>query len=275
MEPLKLISDNAAKRAVITVTPLATGMLATALQNDTCANVVRAPGTSMTISMVWPTVERIGGLRVLGNWSPGDTIRVRGFSDAAGASQVLNTGVILACPWPAVKLLGRWTAATAASAYAYGGGAEARAWFANTAVRRIDVELVDVGNLQGYMEASNIFAGEWWSPAWNADYNPSLAPGGSGTSFRDAAGGRRSTRGTKFRKMSVSLSHLNEADRIAMWGVLLANGIEEPILLSLYPDDANPARERDHQMVCCLVATAAMRRPNFADHAVQFDVESM
>lgn len=273
---LKIISDNAANRATISAAPIASGMSAAAMQNDTCANVCRAPGTSMTITLVWPVLERIGGVHLpWSNLSPGATMRVRGYSDAAGTAQVFDTGAILACPWPVIKLLGSWTAATAASAYAYGGGAHARSWFANEMVKRIDVDLVDVGNLQGYLEVARIFAGDAWSPSQNADYNPGLTPGGTGEAFRDGAGGRRTRRGTKSRKMSVALSHMNEADRAAMWGVLAANGIEIPFIFSLYPNDTYPARERDHQMYCGLVATAAMRRPNFAEHATALELETV
>lgn len=273
---LKIISDNAANRATVSATPIASGMSAASMLTDTTSQVCRAAGTSLSITMVWEVAELIGGMHFPWcNLSPTNTIRVRGFSDAAGTVQVLDTGPVLACPWPAVKLLGGWTAATAASAYAHGGGSHARCWFANITVKRIDVDLVDVANLQGYIEVSRIFAGEAWSPARTADFNPSVTPSGTGTSFRDGAGGRRSTRGTKFRSLSATLSHMTEADRIAMWGVLMGNGTEIPFIFSLYPNDSYPERERDHQMYCGLVATAAMRRPNFADHATQLELETM
>lgn len=275
-ENLKMIADNAANRATLTAAPIATGMAVSSMLSDTKSKVCRAAGTSLSVSMTWPSAERIGGVHLPWcNLSPTATMRVRGFSDVAGTAPVFDTGAVLACPWPAMKLLGGWTPTTAASAYDYGGGSHARSWFANASVRRIDVDLVDVANLQGYIEVSRIFAGESWSPAWNADYNPSLSASGTGTSFRDGAGGRRSTRGTKFRKLSFTLSHLTEADRATMWAVLLANGTEIPFMFSLYPNDVSPARERDHQIYCGLAASAAMRRPNFAEHTTQVDLETM
>lgn len=276
MEICKLIRDNAASRATIAVTPIASGMPATAMLNDTYANVCRAPGTSMMITMIWAAAEIIGGVHAPWcNLSPTATMRIRGFSDAAGANQVFDSGVNPACPWPAAKLLGLWTAVTSASAYAYGGGTHARSWFANRSVKRIDVELVDVNNLQGYIEVSRIFAGQSWSPSQNADYNPNLTPDGTGTSFRDGSGGRRSTRGTKSRRMAIALSYMNEADRAAMMDLLSANGTEIPFILSLYPNDPYPQRERDHQGYWGLVGRSGVRRPNFADHSTTLDMETI
>lgn len=273
---LKLISDNAANRAVVSASPVAAGLAAASMLTDTTSQVCRATGTSLAIVLTWASAEIIGGVHLPWcNLSPSATMRVKGFSDAAGTSQVFDSGSVLACPWPAVKLLGGWTPATSASAYAYGGGTHARSWFTNVAVKRLEVSLVDVANLQGYIEVSRIFAGETWSPSRTADYNPSLTPGGTGTSFRDGAGGRRSTRGPKFRKLAVALSHMRESDRVTMWKVLSANGVEIPFLFSLYPDDVYPERERDYQLYGCRASDSAISRPNFADHATQLEMETM
>lgn len=273
---LKIISDNAANRATPAAAPIAAGMSALAMLNDVYANVCRAPGTSMTITLTWAALERIGAVHLPWcNLSPTATMRVRGYSDAAGTVQVFDTGVNRAAPAPAIKLLGSWTPASASSAYAYGGGAHARAWFVNTLVRRVIVDLVDVEGLQGYIEVSRVFAGEWWSPAYTADYDSNLTPAGTGTSFRDGAGARRSQRGTKSRRISVGLSHMRESDRAAMWGFLLANGVETPFVFSLYPNDTSTARERDYQMYCAMVATAPIRRQNSVESTTTLELETI
>jgi hypothetical protein len=277
MDNPKFISDDAAGRATITVTPMVAGMSVAAMQNDVYAHVCRATGTVMTIVLTWPTAEMVGGVHeAWSNLSPSGTHQVLGFADEAGANKVLDTGIVLACPWPARKLRGkRWTPAKAASAYAFGGGSHGRVWFNNTLVRRLEIRLSDPANLQGYIEVARLYVGQSWSPAVGADYNPLLTPGGTGTAFRDGSGGRRTTRGTKFNSMSFALSCFEEPDRMQFMDMAAGNGIEGPLIASLYPNDANPGRERDHQMFCAFATPPGVRRPNFRYHATNLELESI
>jgi len=277
MENPKFISDNAADRATITVTPMVAGMSAAAMQNDIYANVCRATGTTMTIVLTWPTAEMVGGVHeAWSNLSASGTHQVLGYADEAGANKVLDTSVALACPWPALKLTGkRWTPAKAANAYGFGGGSHGRVWFANTLVRRLEIRISDPANVQGYIEVARLIVGKALSPAYGADYNPGITPGGTGVAFRDGSGARRTTRGTRFKSMSIALSSFEEADRAVFWEMVSSNGIEVPLVASLYPNDLYTARERDHQMYCAFASAAAMRRPNFRYHATTLELESI
>jgi hypothetical protein len=277
MENPKFIADNAADRATITVTPLVAGMSAAAMQNDIYAHVCRSTGTQMTIVLTWPTAQLVGAVHEpWSNLSSSGKHQVLGFADEAGATKVLDTGERLACPWPALKLPGkRWTPAKAASAYAFGGGSHGRMWFENTLVRRLEIRINDPANLQGYVEVSRLVVGEVFSPAYGADYNPSRTPATTGAAFRNGAGGRRSTRGTRFSAMSFDLSNFEEADRAKFWEIMSGNGIEVPLVASLYPNHASPALERDHQMWCAFSATAAMRRPNHRYHGTAVQLETV
>ncbi len=277
MQNPKFISDNAADRAAITVTPIVPGMSAAAIQDDIYAHVCRSTGTQMTIVLTWPSPEMVGGVHeAWSNLSPSAMKQVIGFADAAGANKVLDTGLQLACPWPAKKLRGkRWTPALAASAYAFGGGSHGRAWFTNTLVRRLEIRLSDPANLQGYIEVARMYAGECWSPAVGADYNPSLTPGGTSTAFRDGSGARRSTRGTKFNSMSLALSNFEETDRAAFWEMAAGNSIDGPLIAALYPNHPQSTLERDHQMYCAFASPSGVRRPNLRYHAATLDLESI
>lgn len=273
MNILSLMADNAARRAVLTVTPLAAGMSAAALQNDKTSNVCRAPGSTMKIVVVFNKPVMIGAVSLRGNFSSTSTVRTVSFSDTGGAGSALlqDTDVRLARPWPDVPVKGIWTEVQWASAYRYGGGARARSFMTNHLVRRLELYLSDPDNLQGYIEVADIFAGRVWAPSRSPDYNPSRTASGTGESFRDGDGGLRSIKGTKFDSMAVSLSHMSEADRAEFWEIQLGNGTDVPMFVSLYPNDPSGTRERDHQMYGCLVETAAMRRPNFAEHATDIE----
>lgn len=275
MPNLKMIIDNAARRATLSASPVAPGMSIAATLNSTMSNVCRAVGTALDIDLVWPSLERIGGVHLLGNLTPTATVEVFGYSDAGVTTQVLHIGPVLACSAPARKLLFPWTAASAAVAYAYGGGSHGFSWFANTNVRHLVIKVRDLASLQGYIEISRQFVGASWSPDENAAYNPGLTPVHTGTQFRTHAGDRRSVKGTKHFKLAIELADMTESDRKFIWNMLVANGLDEAVIVSLYPGDSSLERERDHQMLGALVQTTAMRRPNFAQHATSLEWESM
>lgn len=276
MPNLIIMNDNAAGRAAISASPVAAGMSAAAMLNDVKSNVCRATATEIEIVLTWDIAERIGGVHLPWcNGSPQTTIEVLGYSDKGGVSNVLNTGVRLACPARARALLPPWTPRSAASAYAYGGGAHAFTWFDNTSVKRLVIRLKDPGSLQGYLEVSRIFVGEAFTPDENASYDPARTPVSTGTSFRTGAGDRRSISGTKHWRLSIELGSMTERDRSFICDMSVANGTEVPVIVSLYPGDTSRERERDHQIYGALVQTAAMRRPNFAQHATSLEWESM
>lgn len=276
MENPKLIIANAAAwAAALSVTQIAPGMSAAAMLNNTKSHVCRAVGTTMDIVLTWAAPVQIGGVHLLCNASPLASISLVGHSDVAGTIKVLDTGTKLACPAPARELGHPWTPVTAAGAYAYGGGALAFAWCPNTLVRRLTIKLSDPGSQQGYLEVSSIFTGGAFTLDNGVSFDPGLTPLDSSEPFRTDAGDHRWVNGTKRTGLAMALDYMTERDRRFMWGMLVANGLNKPAVISLYPGDSSPERERDHQMIGVLVKTSAMRRPNFIDHATALEWESI
>lgn len=276
MPNLIIMNKNVASLASLSAAPIAPGMSAAAMLNDTKSHVCRAVGTAIEIVLTWDVAERIGGVHFPWcNGSPSTTIEVLGYSDKAGASKVLDTGVRLACPARSRELLPPWTPVSGASAYAWGGGAHAFAWFDNTSVKRLVIRLKDPGSLQGYLELSRVFVGESFTPDENASYDPTRTPVSTGTSFYTDAGDRRSVKGTKRWKLSIDLDTMTERDRSFICDMQVANDVDGPSIIDLYPGDPSAERSRDHRMYGALVQTAAMRRPNFKDHGTSLEWESM
>jgi hypothetical protein len=276
MPNLIIMNKNVASRAALSAAPVAPGMSIAAILNDTKSHVCRAVGTEIEIIMTWTTAERIGGVHFPWcNGSPSTTIEVLGYSDEAGFNKVLETGVRLACPARARELLPPWTPVSAASAYAWGGGAHAFTWFNNTSVRRLVIRVKDSGSLQGYLELSRVFVGEAFSPDENASYDPARTPVSTTTPFYTDAGDRRSVKGTKRWKLSIELGSMTERDRAFVCDMQVANDLDGPSIIDLYPSDLSHERARDHRIYGALVQTSAMRRPNFAQHATTLEWESM
>ncbi len=266
MAKIRTMTDNAAERCTITTSTTA-GLLAAAnLQTNDKTKVARSTaGTTWTISGSTATTETASCAHLpFCNLSPTATIRVRLYSDTAGTALVLDTNTLqpgaLACPAQARRPRG-WTAAQAASAYANGGGAHARIWFASTSFKKFVIDITDTNNLQGYIEAAaSVVVGTYWE----AEYNPtkiSLQVSDSTTMYRNSAGGQMADAGTIHRRVPIELGYLNAADR-ATFMAMLMNSRAYPILVSAFPGHSDLTLERDF--------TIYGRRPDDSDIAYQF-----
>ncbi|MGW8391127.1 phage head spike fiber domain-containing protein [Pseudoduganella sp. HUAS MS19] len=190
--------------------------------------------------------------------SPPST-RSAGYIDA-WQSYDYDSGIVPACPAPAKKLRG-WSAAQAASAYAFGGGAYARHWLPS-ALQGVGmaIDIADPGNLQGYIEAACLVAGPCWSPKYNAS-EATFSNVDTTELYRNAAGGQEAEAGYTYRKVPVSLELMPPSDRSAFVNIM-RNSRAYPILLSVYPEVADLAIERDHMIYG--------RRAKDSDVAIQY-----
>jgi len=260
MPNLRIVSDNAIARAAsLVASSTAGGLVAANLASEKKSSVHRATGTSVTYTLTWAAAESFGCVALpFCNLSPTATLRVRAYA-SNGTTVLYDSGVGLACPAPAQRPRG-FTAAQAASAYAYGGGACARRWFNQVNAFKLVIDIVDTSNLQGYVEAACMVAGAVWSPQYNA----------SGTSVsvidrteisRSAAGDQLADPGTISRKVPVDLRKMSPADR-AKFLDLVRNSRAYAVLLSVFPEHSDLLLERDHMLYG--------RRTKDSDVAYQF-----
>lgn len=190
-------------------------------------------------------------------------------------SYAYDSGASSVCPAPAVTLRG-FTAAQAAGAYAYGGGATARTWLpAALQAYGLRLDISDAANLQGYLESSTVVAGPYWESATNFDYGASAQPIDSSKSDRNDAGDLISDPGTLSFKLNIPMSKLAPADRTALWGILRSSGSRYPVFVSMFPGSSDLALERDHQVFGKLVQLPAMSLPFFNIASATVEVESI
>jgi hypothetical protein len=271
----KFIFRNLARLATIVASSTALGTTTASMLTNVKQEVHRSVGTAASYALTFASNQVIGGAHLpWTNLSPTATIRVRAYSDAAGATLIKDTGAILACPAKVIDMIG-WTPAQAASAYAYGGGAHARAWFDNVTVRRIVVDIVDDANLQGYIECGRIIVGAQWSPTETADYGAPVTFDDASTSYRDDGSNLRHNKSFKFKKASIDLSHLTAADRYTVEAARVSNGTTEPFIFSLYPGITDYELERANQGYYCFSSSAALSTPGFEQYATTFDMETV
>lgn len=185
-----------------------------------------------------------------------------------------DSGWVLACPAPAAKVR-RMTAAQAASAYGFGGGAFARHWLP-TAVqaRRLVVDINDANNLQGFVEMANLVAAPYFEAEKNADYGAEATPVDSTVTTRSGAGDLMAAQSTRSKKLAFSLSKMSPTDRARVWDMLRASGVGYPVWISLFPEDADLALEATHQIWGNLEQLPAMALPSFKIASARISVQS-
>jgi hypothetical protein len=247
MPNLRIIADNVADRATMSASTTSGALVVAYVQTNRKSDVYRATGTSATLTGTYTVSESASSVALLGNFSPTATIRVRLYSDTAGTTLVLDTNTLqpsaLACPAAAIQLRG-WTAAQSASAYAFGGGAFARIWFALTSFKRVVIDIVDTSNAQGYVEVARLIAGTYWSPTYNASAVSDIDVD-TVKQDRNDAGDLMSDAGTIHKRVPISLEYMPATDRTTLKG-LLRGSRANPIFVSIFPGVSDLELERDH-----------------------------
>lgn len=277
MPNLRIVSDNAADRATSLVASSSAGTLAASnLQLAIKSRVWRATATSATLTVTWAVAEPVSCVALpFCNLSPAATIRVRGYSDTGGVTLVLDTGVVPACPAAAVTLRGWGAMSSGANAYGYGGGAYARVWFGQVNVRRLVVDLADSGNAAGYIEASRLVVGAYWSPTYNADSGAALTLQDQSKHYRTDAGDLMTDIGTRNRKLSLNLLCMPSADRATFANILRAIGMANPLFFSLFPQNVDAEMERDHQIYGKVSQMSAITLTQLGAYSSQLEIEEI
>lgn len=205
---------------------------------------------------LWGAQLEVGSVAT--SYYPGAATRPLGYIDG-WQSYAYDSGAVACCPETPIKLRG-FTAAQSASAYAYGGGATARVWLAPTQALGLAVDIVDNNNLQGYIEAARFVTGNYWSTT----YNPSAVTFGAvdtTTLGRTDAGDQTADVGIVYSKLSMNMSMMPQADHGPLIN-LLRNSKVYPILVSVFPQQADALLERDTMIYG--------RRSKDSDVAIQY-----
>ena len=201
-------------------------------------------------------------------------VRPAGYIDA-WQTYGYDSGMLPACPATAAVIDG-FTPLQAASAYGNGGGAYARHWLPEPMTARgLAIDIKDPANLQGYVEAGRLVAGAYWSPANNPEYGASVTIMDASTHARSDAGDLWTDFGTRARKMPLQLSALPAADRTALFGIVRRNGMSGAMLVSLFPESADPELERDHTIFGRLSSVSAMSIPYYENYAMPLEIEEL
>ena len=276
MGNLRIIYDNAADRAVLTASSQAGALGPANLQRERKSAVLRSVGTTMTIVATWPAPEIIGGVALpFCNLTPMATIRVRGYVEPGDAVPDFDTGAVPACEYARLGMWDWGALPLGVNAFSYGGGTYGRCWFQMRSVKKLVIDLADPDNPAGYIEAARLVTGPYWSPEQNASYGAGVTPVDTSRPYRNGAGEPKVERGSKYRKLALSLDHMTPFDRAELWRIVRGNGLSQPLFVSLYPDSDDVELEQAHQVYGYLSNLAGITTPYYQAYANNIEIEEL
>ena len=284
MPNLRIIYDNAADRAALTVSSQAGTLGPANLQLDRKSAVLRATSATQTITATWPTQECIACVALIfTNVTSSARMRVRGYGQPNDATPVIDTGWMMPCPeaplgsYPFGELPLGWNAYKwgGTNTWARGGGSDAVAWFAPVFVRRLVIEVYCPDLLEGYIEVSRLVAGNYWSPENNAEYGASLQMQDTTEVYRTAAGTAKTAVGTTSDKLAINLAHLTAPDRARLMRILRECGPVRPLLFSLFPENSDSLLEQDHMLYGRVANLDAVSTPYYEIYAAPLQIEGI
>lgn len=249
MSNLRIVYDNVADNATLAASSTAGSLIVDNLKTDIKSEIWRSTGTSATITLTWSPGEIIGMLAMpFCSLTAAATFRVRAYITAADALPAVDTGVQMACPGTP---FGEWEwgmVPLGVNAYSYGGGTYGVIWFPASAYEKIVLDIDDSSNPLGYIEASRIVAGAYWSPVNNTEYGAEITLVDTSKQERSDAGDLKTDRGTLHKVLSFDLSLMPSTDRNALWNILRGNGMYSPIYVSLTPESTDSTEEQIFQV---------------------------
>jgi hypothetical protein len=281
MPNIRILYENVADDCSSIVADSTSGTLVAAnLLTDIKTEVHRSTSTTVRYTLEWASLQTLNMAALpFCNLTSTATIRARLYtntSDVVGvATPAVDSGTVLAC---AYATLGSWAwgaAPLGVNAFSYGGAAYGRVYFTAAQGRKLVVDVVDVDNTAGYIDAARMVTGSYWTPDKNPAYGAGIAPKSNTQGRRTDSGDLRTERRPQHRVLKMDLHFIAlEEDRATVYDLLVGNGMTRPVFVSLFPADANPRREQAHQVYGKLV-DSAMTAPHFGVFAAPLEIEEL
>lgn len=277
MNRLRIVHDNAADRCSSLVASSTAGSAVVAnLLTDRKGEPHRATGTSVTYTLTWTVGELIGLVCLaFANFTSTTTMRVRAYTLAADALPAHDSGAVLACAYTPLTLWSWGTVPLGVNAFSYGGAAYGRVYIPIDSYEKIVVDVVDVDQPSGHVEASRLIAGAWWAPERNPAWGASVGVDDTTVNTRSQSGDLRSDIGTISRFIPLSLEWVVPADRNKLWNILRGSARSGPIFLSVYPEDDDPEKEQMHEVWGKLKSALTISNPMYGVFSAPLEVEEI
>lgn len=265
---MKILSDNAADRAVVTAFAAVSGMGSGNLKSDMRGQFCRIGRSSTQIMAKWAQPVIVGAVVLpQSTLGPGSSIRVRVYADEAGTVLVWDSGQ----QW-AVEPSGG-NLARSGNDFAYCVAASVAVYLQEQlAAQCVVIDVADPG--ASVIDIGRLLIGPWIEPRLGPSYGQTSQLVDMSTHTRTASGSLRTDRGPVARSLNFSLAYIERADRGRIQQ-LLEQGLGCSIWVSLCAGDADKQLERDKAIYGRLMRPSAMRWSGFWQHAADFQIEGL
>lgn len=270
---LRVIYQNIADISTITATSTAGVTTTDNLKKDAKALVWRSVGTGAQLTVSFGGTKTIRGVVLpFTNFTAAATLTVTPTGGTGTASVY-----VLACPY---KQTDTWDTAylpQGANSYAYGAGTYARAWFPTAQTcTGVTIAIADDTNPAGYVEASRLIIGDYWSPTYNTSFGLISAPRSLSANSRTESGDLVTNRGIQYNTMSFDLTWLTPEDRVIFTKIIKSNGINKPLLISLFPDASEDFdKEQTFQIYGKLVGMPDLTHSMYSMYSSKIEIEEI
>ena len=268
---LRIITDNAADRATITVANTAAGMGSDKLKTDIKGEVCRVLASSATITLIWPKLETVGAVVIpASNLGPSSTIRVRAYLDEAGTQILADSGVKWAAPG---TILENWDFSQALNVNAFTDGvAPITACYLpeQVACRRVVIDITNPDNT--FIDMSRIITGGYHAPKYGASYGASIGVNDLTQNTRTASGDIKSDWGPRNSTLQFDLGWIDNIDRERV-RQLISRGVGKFLFISLLAEHDDPVLERDYSIYGKPSQAGSISFSSFNLHNTTFQIE--
>jgi len=246
------------------------------LSDDIKTNPWRSTTTNPTITVEFQNPQLLSAfVLAFSNLTATATFTVSGFTLFDDVVPVFNTGAVLCCPSGPISSHMFGIEYEGIDSVSIGGGAYAVSWFSETSVERLEVEINDVNNTMGYIEAGGLIVGKYWEAKVNADYGAKISYEDRSVVSRTEAGDSIVDRGTTSKSVTISLSFMDDDDRRDINQIMVDNGVRFSLFASLFPEDANSKLEQTYQLYGKISSTMAIVNKFYSINSSSLTIEEV
>lgn len=284
MANMRVIADNVALVAssLTSATTEATLPL-TNMLNDRKSRVARSTGVNWSFEVNFSVDTLVKAVALaFTNLTPLATMRVRGYASSSATvgvtTALFDVTAALCCPakLSTVRQDGLSNPALfGVNGFSQGYHSYAVRWFEGGTVRKIAIDISDSTNPAGYLEASRLIMGTYWSPQYNPDYGLQMVTQDTSKSERTDGSDSLTDRGIRFKRMSMNLSQMQSADREAFYDLLALHGTSRPLFISVFPEDSEPRKEQQYMVYGKFSQMSSITVPTYNRYNFPIEIEEV
>lgn len=277
MSNMRIIAVNDADAATITASPDMTGGLpVTHLQNPTRARMARTTSLAdQDILLTWDYTRIITSCAMLRhNLTSSATWRLRLYSDAAWTDEVYDSGESSAIESKSLDELDWGVDPLGMSIFTGWPVAFSTLYLAAHGAMSAKITLHDPTNPDGYMQASRLFMGAHFEPAYNPSYGLTLGWDEDTKNTRTAGGSLRSDPTDKWRVMNFDLDAIVPEDRQKVMEIFRELGINKDFFISMFPSRGGML-ERDYTLQAKMARSGTMALPKHRLYSTKIQLEEV